>query len=153
MQIADILTADRVLLDVDAGSKKRVLEILSEILAGAESTLSARDVFDRILARERLGSTGLGHGVGLPHGRIPHLDRTIGAFLKVRDGVDFDAPDGQPVDLVFGLVVPEECTEEHLQILSQLAGTFSVDELREALRIQRSPQAACVLMCDGIAPR
>ncbi len=149
MQIADILTADRVLLDVDASSKKRVLETMSELLAGADQTLSARAVFDRIIARERLGSTGLGHGVALPHGRVPQLERTIGAFLKTRDGVDFDAPDGQPVDLVFGLAVPEECTEEHLQILSQLAGAFSMDELREALRTERSADLACELMCDG----
>lgn len=149
MRIADILTTERVLLDVDAGSKKRVLETVSELLAGADDTLSARAVFDRIIARERLGSTGLGHGVALPHGRIPNLERTIGAFLKIRSGVDFDAPDGQPVDLVFGLAVPEECTEEHLQILSQLAGTFSVDQLRVALRTEGSPYDIRELVCNG----
>ena len=146
MTISEILAVDRIRLDVSAASKKRALEEMSNLLAAAQSDLTPRAVFDRLLARERLGSTGLGRGVGLPHGRVPNLDRTVGAFIKMETGVDYDSPDGEPVDLLFGLLVPEECTDEHLEILAQLAGAFDDDRLRSELRGKISVREVCAKM-------
>ena len=148
MNLAEILTADRVQLDVEATSKKRVLEAAAGLLAQTSASLSLRGVCDCLTARERLGSTGLGHGVALPHGRFAGLDDTIGAFLRIRQGVDFDAPDNQPVDLVFALLGPGESTEEHLQVLAQIAEFFGTEASREALRGDLSPRRACELLCS-----
>ena len=147
MKLSDILSPDCVRLDLDATSKKRVLESASELLAGTDENLSPRAVFDCLIAREKLGSTGLGHGVAIPHGRLAGLDKTIGVFIKVPKGVDFDAPDSEPVDLVFALLVPEESTEEHLQVLSNLASYFNSEGSRKALRVEISPQKARELIC------
>ena len=139
MTIAKIISTDRIRLDVCAASKKRALEELSDLLADAQPDVTSRTVFDRLFARERLGSTALGFGVALPHGRMPGLERTIGAFVRLESGVDYDAPDGEPVDMLFGLLVPEECTEEHLDLLAQLAGVFDESTLRAKLHETMSP--------------
>jgi PTS system nitrogen regulatory IIA component len=149
MKLSDILSPDCIQLDSDATSKKRVLESASELLAATDENLSPRAVFDCLIAREKLGSTGLGHGVAIPHGRLAGLDRTIGVFIRVPKGVDFDAPDNEPVDLVFALLVPEESTEEHLQVLSNLAGYFNSERSRAALRAEGSPQKARELICQA----
>jgi PTS system nitrogen regulatory IIA component len=146
MHIKDILTVDRILYDIQATSKKRALEELSGLIAKAHPSLSARTIFDCLLARERLGSTGLGFGVALPHGRLAKLGWTIGAFIKIREPVNFDALDKQPVDLMFGLLVPEHSTEEHLQILSLLAEKFSDESLRTHLRQPISAETAFILL-------
>lgn len=147
MKVADILTPERVHLDVDATSKKRVLEEIAATMAEAESSLSARAVFDCLVARERLGSTGVGHGVAIPHGRLAGLEHTIASFHKLRTPIDFDALDGQSVDMVFALLVPEESTEEHLQILRRIAEFFDSASSREALRDCDSAAQACELLC------
>ena len=134
ISLVDILSSERVRCDVDATSKKKVLELVSELMAGAQDSLEMRVVADRLLAREKLGSTALGHGVAIPHGRCTDAKAAVAAFVKLREGVDFDAPDGQPVDLIVGLLVPEECTDGHLQLLAQLADVFSRPEIRERLR-------------------
>jgi PTS system nitrogen regulatory IIA component len=134
MQVADILTLDRTACDVAVTSKKRALEVLSLLISGGADSLSPNDVLDCLRAREKLGSTGLGHGVAIPHGRTRHCERAIGAFLRVREGVDYDAADREPVDLMFALLVPERSTDEHLQILARLAELFSDADLRQRLR-------------------
>lgn len=134
MQLTDLITPERVDCDIEASSKKRALEILSKLISDSEDTISANDVFDSLLARERLGGTGVGYGVAIPHGRLKNTDRTIGAFVKLREGVDFDSADHQPVDLLFALLVPEESSEEHLQTLARLAAMFSDDSFRDKLR-------------------
>jgi len=91
-------------------------------------------VFESLLARERLGGTGVGYGVAIPHGRLKSSDHTVGAFIKLQNGVDFDSADRQPVDLLFALLVPEKSNEEHLQILAALAKLFSDESLRTQLR-------------------
>jgi PTS system nitrogen regulatory IIA component len=96
-------------------------------------------VFDSLFARERLGSTGLGHGVAIPHGRIKGLKDALGAFLRLGAPVPFDAPDGKPVNLVFALLVPEQATERHLQVLSELAQMFSDRPLRDAMSAAADP--------------
>ncbi len=147
MKLSEILSPDCIRLDADATSKKRVLEFASQLLAGTNESLSPRDVFDCLIAREKLGSTGLGHGVAIPHGRLAGFDKTIGVFLRTQKGVDFDAPDKEPVDLVFALLVPEESTEEHLQVLASIASYFSSGRSRDALRVEISTDEACELLC------
>jgi PTS system nitrogen regulatory IIA component len=121
-----------VLLDLTVSSKKRLFEqvgLLFENNHGIARSL----VFDSLFARERLGSTGLGQAVAIPHGRIKGLKDALGAFVRLAQPVPFDAPDGKPVQLLFVLLVPEQATEKHLQILSELAQMFSDRALREAM--------------------
>lgn len=130
--IANLLQVDNVLVDLDASSKKRVFEqagLLFENLYGiARST-----VYDALFAREKMGSTALGLGIAIPHGRIKGLKEAHGAFLRLATPVQFDAPDGQPVGMVFVLLVPEAATEQHLHMLSELAQMFSDKSFREKL--------------------
>ena len=154
MGITDILDSRRTRLDVEAASKKRVLETLSHLLADSidgEEAPDAHAVFEGLFAREKLGSTGLGHGVALPHARLSGVPRPIGALLRLGAGVDFDAPDRGAVDLVFGLLVPEDSTSEHLQLLAQLASRFSDEQLRDALRGSESADRALELMSGSEA--
>ena len=141
MHISDILTSERIQCDVNLSSKKAVLETLSGIIAGASSNLTRQGVFNSLLSRERLGGTGLGNGIALPHGRLKNGLTTIAAFIKLKQGVDYDASDHQPVDLIFALVVPEHSTEEHLQVLAQLAGMFNQPEFLAQLRREDSNEA------------
>ena len=146
-----ILAPERVRSNVPAGSRKRTLQVLGEVFADADPELSALSVFDRLVARERLGSTGLGEGCALPHARVPGLGRTLAAFLRLRAGVDFDSPDHEPVDLVFGLLVPEESTDEHLEILAAIAGVFSDARVRSSIRSVEEPtRIREVLVGNGV---
>lgn len=130
----NFIEAERIGCRLEIGSKKRVLQQLGELLASSTPGLSPEAVFDHLLERERLGSTGLGHGIALPHARMPQLGRAVGAFVQLRTGVDFDAIDDLPVDLAFGLLVPQDATEAHLQLLAKLASMFSNEMLCEKLR-------------------
>ncbi|OQY53076.1 MAG: PTS IIA-like nitrogen-regulatory protein PtsN [Candidatus Parabeggiatoa sp. nov. 2] len=134
MQISDILTPDRMLCHIQATSKKRVLEYFSKLLATETSELTSHNIFESLLVRERLGSTALGKGVAIPHARVAQCDITLAAFVQLEKGIDFDALDKQPVDLLFALMVPEKSTEEHLKILALLAQMFSENEFRDKLR-------------------
>ncbi|WP_395793257.1 PTS IIA-like nitrogen regulatory protein PtsN [Aquimonas sp.] len=124
MLLIDLLTPSRTATGVSATSKKRLLETLATTLAEGQGEACERAIFDSLFARERLGSTGLGHGVAIPHGRTPGLSNAIGAFVRLSDGIDFSAIDGAPVDLVFALAVPEHFSHQHLVLLSQLAEMF-----------------------------
>lgn len=141
MKIDDLITPERIAHGITAASRKRVLEQLSGMIVNAQPQLTQKDVFESLLARERLGGTGLGRGLALPHGRLKNLDRPVGAFVQLESGVDFDANDKQPVDLLFALLVPEKSTDEHLQILATLAQMFSDRQLREQLRMADSSNA------------
>lgn len=134
MRIAEFISPERVVRQSKVTSKKRALEVVSGLIAGAQPNLLETEIFDCLLARERLGSTGIGHGIAIPHGRLKSVARPIGAFAALEQGVDFDAMDGAPVDLVCALVVPSESTEEHLQILASLAALFSDAHLRDSMR-------------------
>ena len=138
MQPSELL--DRVAISIanTAGSKKRVLEEAAALLAASLPESDPETIYERLLERERLGSTGIGHGVALPHARIDGLTRAYGAFVQLGTAVDYDAIDGKPVDLVFALVVPREATEEHLQLLAKLAALFSDSALCDRLRVARS---------------
>ena len=148
MLLTDLITPERIACDVDAQSKKRALEYLSEIISNTEDTISSNDVFDSLLTRERLGGTGVGHGVAIPHGRLKDNNHTLGAFIKLQQGVDYDAADHQPVDLLFALLVPQESTDEHLQVLAQLAKMFSNQDFRNKLREANSPDEIHRLLTD-----
>lgn len=146
MQITDLLTPQRIACHARGASKKRAFELLSELLSSAQPESDAHEIFDSLVARERLGGTGLGHGVALPHGRMKGGQQPMGALVRLAGGVDFDALDKQPVDILFALLVPENCTEEHLQILALLAQMFSDKSLRAELRAADSSEALYELM-------
>ncbi|HZP13750.1 MAG TPA: PTS sugar transporter subunit IIA [Nevskiaceae bacterium] len=133
MKLSDILSADRVVAGAALGSKKKVLEELSRLLAGG-TTLASGDIFNSLVGREKLGSTGLGHGVAIPHGRVAGVPQSVGAFMRLKHAIDYDAHDGQPVDLVFGLLVPQQATEEHLKHLAAIAEMFSNEQFCVKLR-------------------
>ena len=137
--------------NLQIASKKRLLEVLAEFLATDIPGLSSAAVFERLLERERLGSTGLGHGIALPHARMKDVSEAIGAFVQLREGVDFDAIDEKPVDLAFGMLVPESASEVHLQLLSKLAGMFDNQTLRTQLRDAPDRQTIVQLLVSGDA--
>src|SRR5687768_15324294 len=130
--IAKLLPPGNVMLDLAVSSKKRLFEQVG-LLFENNHGIARNLVFDSLFDRERLGSTGLGQGVAIPHGRIKGMKEALGAFLRLAQPVPFDSPDGNPVTLVFVLLVPEKATEKHLQILSELAQMFSDKALREAM--------------------
>ena len=130
--IAKLLPVSNVMLDVDVGSKKRVFEQVG-LLFENNHHIARSQVFDSLFAREKLGSTGLGQGVAIPHGRVKGLKEALGALVRMKQPVPFDAPDGQPVRLIFVLLVPDRATDVHLQILSELAQMFSDKAFRERL--------------------
>jgi PTS system nitrogen regulatory IIA component len=130
--VGKLLDPSHVLVDLQASSKKRLFEQAGLLFENHDGIARAL-VFDSLFARERLGSTGLGQGVAIPHGRIKGLKEALGAFVRLAQPIPFDAPDAAPVTLVFVLLVPEKATEKHLQILSELAQMFSDKALREAM--------------------
>ena len=149
MNIPDILTLERTQADVDVSSKKKLLELLANLISEQVPETSHDEVFDRLLERERLGSTGLGEGIAIPHCRIKHCQQAIGVLFSLSDPIDYDSIDRQPVDLVFALLVPEEATKEHLDILSNLAGNFSQAEYRQRLRQAPSSEVLFQQACQS----
>lgn len=151
MKLSEILGADRVLSGTSVTSKKKALEELSALLAKGASTLNAADVFNSLTAREKLGSTGLGHGVAIPHGRMAGVETSIGAFMRLKQAVDYDSHDGNPVDLVFGLLVPQAATEAHLKHLAAIAEMFSDEAFCAKLRAAGDDRALYSLLSGYIA--
>lgn len=136
----NFINTERISCGNTAVSKKRALQSLGELLSLSAPELNPDDTFDKLLERERLGSTGLGHGIALPHARVSGIDEAYGAFIQLDASVDFDAIDNQPVDLIFGLLVPESATKEHLQLLAHLASMFSNTGFCEKLRRANHPE-------------
>jgi PTS system nitrogen regulatory IIA component len=143
---ANFLTLERIDCHNKAASKKRALEEMGRLLASIMPDLSQDKVFDHLLERERLGSTGLGHGVALHNSRIKGLTQACGALILLENSIDYDAIDGKPVDLIFGLLVPHEATQEHLQLLATLASLFSNEEFRMLLRQAGNKNEVMALM-------
>jgi PTS system nitrogen regulatory IIA component len=133
MTISALLSPQRIFLDTEISSKKKLLELIANIVAD-QTQLAESLIYNNLLNRERLGSTGLGHGFAVPHARLENLDETIGCLFRLKEPVNFEAPDNQPVDLVFTIIIPQEATEEHLMILSSLARIFSQTDVCEAIR-------------------
>lgn len=146
MQISKLLDTDRISCQQTSSSKKRALETLGGLLANATNEFTESEIVDSLINRERLGSTSLGKGVALPHGRMSGLTQPVSAIITLREGIDYDAVDRQPVDLLFALLVPEESTDEHLQILAQVAGLFSSKEFCTRLRRCTSSQQCLALI-------
>jgi PTS system nitrogen regulatory IIA component len=130
--IARLLPQTNVALDLDMASKRRVFDEAGMMFQNHQG-IARSTVFDSLFARERLGSTGLGQGVAIPHGRIAKLAAPIGAFLRLKEAIPFEAPDGKPVNLLFFVLVPEKATDTHLQILASLAEMFADVGTRERL--------------------
>lgn len=145
--IAKLLPLSNILLDADLTSKKRIFE-QAGLLFENNQQAARNQVFDSLFAREKLGSTALGQGVAIPHGRIKNLKDAAGAFIRVREAVPFDAPDGQNVKLAFVLLVPERATDEHLQILSELAQMFCDKPFREKLFLAATPEELLKLITE-----
>lgn len=128
------LVAETVATQVDIKSKKRVLEYVAELFVGQNPQLEITAIFEKLIERERLGSTGLGKGIALPHARIENLEKPQAVFIGLESPIDFDSLDGQPVDLVVSLLVPAEANDTHLQILAGLAAFFNEDSNCASLR-------------------
>ena len=137
MDIASILSIDCVLFKESCNSKKRILENIASHLCDQHPSLDPGNVFGALIARERLGSTGIGHGTAIPHCRISGCTQTIGVLVTLENPIDFDAIDSEPVDIIFVLIVPEENNQDHLQTLAALAEIFSNSD-----RLQQIRQAA-----------
>jgi len=145
--VSRLLPLNHVLLDLDVSSKKRLFEQIGLLFENSRQIPRAR-VFDALFDREKLGSTGLGYGVAIPHGRVRNIKEPICAFARTAAPVPFESPDGQPVSLVFAMLVPDHATEAHLEILSELAQMFSDATLRDALASTQDIQAAHRLITE-----
>lgn len=150
MLISDLLSPESIRFDVHSSSKKRLLEIISEELANKSQDLDAREIFESLCARERLGSTGLGKGVAIPHGRVKGNRSIQASFIRLKKPLAFDSVDGEPVDLLFAMTVPENCNEDHLKLLAQVAELFSDPQLLQALR--EAPNSSALLQLLSHAP-
>jgi PTS system nitrogen regulatory IIA component len=146
-RIARLLPQGHVVLDLDVSSKKRLFEQIGLLFENSRQIPRSR-VFDSLFDREKLGSTGLGYGVAIPHGRIKTLKEPACAFVRTAQPIPFESPDGAPVTLVFAMLVPEHATEAHLELLSELAQMFSDPQLRESLAATNDIQAAHRLITE-----
>jgi len=132
--ISDILTLERTQLGAHCSSKKRLIQHISDFLADKIPDSQADDIYERLINREKLGSTGIGEGIAIPHSRLTECENTLGALFLLDTPIDYDAIDRAPVDIVFVLLVPAEATEQHLQTLSMLAQKFNQSSFRDQLR-------------------
>lgn len=150
MSLADLIAQSSILHALKASSKKKVLQELAAC-AAEEVGLSEREIFDVILQRERLGSTGVGNGIAIPHGKLPKLDRILCFCAKLETAVDFDALDDQPVDLVFLLLAPEDAGADHLKALSRIARVLRDGDKVEKIRGAQSDSAIYALLTQTSA--
>jgi nitrogen PTS system EIIA component len=133
MLISSLLATDRIFTDAEISSKKRLLEYIAE-KAAEELEIPQNIIFNQLIERERLGSTGLGKGFAVPHARLENLTETLTYFLRLDEAVKYDAVDQLPVDLIFVIFIPQASTEEHLKILASLAKLFSLDKVCRKVR-------------------
>ena len=133
-----LLTLERTACQVPGLSKKRLFETIARLISEDQLALSYDEVFAQLIAREKLGSTGLGGGIAIPHSRIGNCTQPLGTLVTLAEPIDFDAPDGRPVDLVFALLVPEEATQAHLDTLAEIARQFSQEDFCSKLRVAGS---------------
>ncbi len=148
IRLETILTPARSLVNVPGGSKKRVLEQIANLVAKDIPDLDVQDIFENLIAREKLGSTGFGNGIAIPHCRLNGCQAPISAVLHLAAAVDFDAIDGAPVDLLFVLLVPEAATDEHLELLRQIASMLDRADVRERLRQAQSSESLYQVVVD-----
>ncbi|WKD50757.1 PTS IIA-like nitrogen regulatory protein PtsN [Microbulbifer spongiae] len=132
-------------------SKKKLLLNIAQAIAEQYSQHDADTIFNQLIARERLGSTGIGEGVAIPHCRLPGCSQPIGVLCTIKPAVDFDATDRQPVDLLFALLVPEDAEQQHLETLAQIAALFSDNRIRDKLRQAKTSDELYALAIDSAA--
>jgi PTS system nitrogen regulatory IIA component len=147
MLLEEIIKPDRVLCNAHARSKKHCLEILSELLVRSNPDIASEDTFEGLIERERLGCTSLDQGVAFPHCRVDGLDASVGALIKLSEPVEFDAPDGEAVDLIFGLMVPTNVAEQDHANISGIAELLGDRELRTRLRAATSSNDLYEILC------
>jgi PTS system nitrogen regulatory IIA component len=138
MQLEDILSPERCHCKVTWSSKRRILTNISEIIGDQFSSLEPEPIYDSLMAREQLGSTGLGKGIAIPHCRVASCTGIIGSLITLAEPVDYDAIDGRPVDILFVLIVPEQKSDDHIKTLAKLAELFSDEDLCFTLRQTQS---------------
>lgn len=148
MNLTDLIAPDALVGSLKAVSKKQAIQDLSERLA-ERIGLPAREVFDQLLQRERLGSTGIGHGIAIPHARIRGVDRIVGAFARLEKPIDFDAIDDEPVDLIFMLLAPEDEGADHLKALAKVARALRDSDLAAKLRSSRDAATLYAVLASG----
>ncbi|MEJ2127312.1 MAG: PTS sugar transporter subunit IIA [Woeseiaceae bacterium] len=147
MLLEEIIKPDNVLCNAHARSKKHSLEILSELLVRSHADIASEEIFDRLIERERLGCTSLDQGVAFPHCRVAGLGSSVGALIKLTEAVEFDAPDGEPVDLIFGLIVPAEINQADYANISGIAELLSDRDLRARMRAANSSKELYEALC------
>ena len=148
IRLENILTPGRSLVNVPGGSKKRALEQIANLIAREIPDLEMQDVFEALIAREKLGSTGFGNGIAIPHCRLKGCDKPVSALMHLDAPIDFDAIDGAPVDLLFVLLVPEAATDAHLELLRQIASMRDRKDVRDKLRSASSNEALYQVVLD-----
>ncbi len=151
MPLTTLLTADRIAVGIPADDGDAVLDTAARLLSGGDPAQIAT-IADSLRQRERLGSTAIGHGIAIPHGRSDAFEEPRGAFLRLQGPVEFGAADGEAVDLVFALIVPEHFTQQHLQLLSELAERFADADYRAALREAGDAHTLLRLLAEAPAP-
>ena len=151
MKLEDFLSQDEILPELDVGSKKQLLQVLSEH-ASEKTGLSARQIFDTVLQREKLGSTGVGNGVAIPHGKFVNFSQIKGVFARLSTPIEFDALDDQPVDLVFLLLAPESAGADHLKALSRIARALRDPECVSAIRTTNSTHKIYTYLTEQYIP-
>jgi PTS system nitrogen regulatory IIA component len=145
MPLKDLITDQAIIPALKVSSKKAALQELSE-RAAAISGLSAREIFDAMLQRERLGSTGVGNGIAIPHGKLSRVDKIFGVFARLDRPIDYDAQDGAPVDLIFMLIAPESAGADHLKALARIARVLRDSAFTARLRATKDPAALYLLL-------
>lgn len=156
MTLEQLIKPDAVLCNAQARSKKHCLEILSELLARSTPEIGNEQIFENLIKRERLGCTGLDKGVAFPHCRVEGLEFSVAALILLSEPVDFDAPDGDPVDLVFGLMVPDTIDDSHGASIKLVTSILADEGLRARLRTAKSSSDLFEALMDGstlAAPR
>ena len=147
MDLGEILGKDAIVLDLKVGSKKQLLQAMSE-RAAELTNLSAREIFDTILQREKLGSTGVGNGIAIPHGKFDKFEKIFGVFARLNAPIDFDSLDEKPVDIVFLLLAPESAGADHLKALSRIARVLRDPQRLAALRSAQAESGLYELLVD-----
>jgi PTS system nitrogen regulatory IIA component len=148
--LSDLLVPGAVLPSLKVNSKKQAIQELAE-KAAALAELPEREIFETLLQRERLGSTGVGNGIAIPHGKLPKIGRLFGLFARLERPIDFDSLDSEPVDLVFLLLAPEAAGADHLKALARVARVLRDPQTAQKLRATRDPAALYALLTQSAA--
>lgn len=150
MTLTDLLSPAAVISPLRANGKKQALQELAQH-AATLTALPEREIFESLLQRERLGSTGIGDGIAIPHGRMPGIDRLVGLFARTEKPIDFDALDGLPVDIIFVLIAPEGAGADHLKALARVARVLRNQSVLEQVRKIRDPAAIYAILAESAA--